>query len=586
MRIALQAQRDRAYILMGRITDFAESLPAKNFSYRLGDLEATLKTLEQDVNSANSQAWDLDDRLDQLRLKLYQIRDKLNEIESLLNMANSTATSAYMTALEIESLIMDTEEKLIEAYHLLNNTAKTTLTEAQEEVELLTMLAEEAESLALSAEAEASKQEIQAERLNSTATMAYQVAMEARMKAEKAVASQEADKLRLPQLMMAVTNRSLGFDEAKSEVQNAKDQAQMAVDRADEVHARAAEDRPDFPLDELQQQLTSAEEKTSDIRNRLSYVITKFTDVCDAINDSYLEIKQLSDDIDAAADKAQNLKTRANEAYMNAKDAVAKGRGIIDEATEMLNILLNFSQLINETRLKAMEALELLDDTEKISANVTMEAQKILDDHEQAHSDSIMAVRLAEEALDIAMSALSKAQKIRDDLLLLNATAAELKSDAIDAKMEATRFNSTANYLLKNCTREKEEIDLIVSDANDAVDSQNNCSESISKQEKEVKRLREAIDGIRRLDPIQVMKLQQRIYDLRNDISDADFLSVIEQLRMERDEDKRELVRVDALMQELEQDVSDLKLAVAAGQDGCVGVGPQFMVQEFAYKRK
>ena len=574
VQLALHTQRQRFSSLVGQVSRFADSLPSDTFAKRLAALEVRLEKLQNDTSTANMLANDLDQRLDKVEEKLNEIKMKLDEIDTLLTMANSTATSAYQMAQQIESYVNDTESKLKDAYNLLKTSAEPHVDAARQTVIEMTTLAEEAEALAVTAEAEASDQETKAEELNSTATIAYQVAMEAQMKAQKAVASQNTNQQTLQRLMMAVTNRSLGFSAAKADVMNAKSQVQMAVNKSANVHTKATVPRPDFGFTELQQQLSAAQQKTTDLQNRLSDVNAKFSSVIDDINNSHSEINQLSDNIDVAASKAGYLKTRADEAYMKAKEAVANGTSIIAEAEEMLSILTNFSLLITDTRTKAMEALELIGLIVERNNNATIAAQAILDAHKQAHSDAMMAVQLAEEALGVAMEALHRSTEIRNQLLDLNMTANQLNADAEDAKMNATKLNTTANELLDMCVDYRVEVDSVIADAMDAIGNQTQCRSKIQMSAVDTENLRNDIANIARLDPQQIQSLQQKIINLKNDVTDADLMGVIDDLRQQRDDDKAEIDHCCDLIRELELEVYNLKRAVAAGPDGCIGVGP------------
>jgi chromosome segregation ATPase len=574
VRLALRAQQDRFSTLLVQVATFADELPSDTFAERLAMLETRLEMLYNDTNTANMLAKNLSARLDEIKMKLDEIKSKLDEIETLLVIANSAATKAYQIAKQIESLVNDTELKLINAYQLLKTDAEPNLDSAKQTVMELTTLAEDAQSLAESAEAEASDQQMKALELNNTARMAYQTATEAKMKGQDAVASQNASRQTLHRLMMAVTNQSLDAAAAKAAVMDAKAIVEMAVNESDKALERAMESRPDHGFTELQEKLSSAQQKTTDIKNELSEVNTRFSSLITDIDNSHTEINQLSGTISNAANKAMYLQMRADEAYVKAKEAVANGTSIIAEAEEMLDILTNFSLLINDTRTKAMEALELISDIEMRSNNATAAAEAILDAHEQAHTDAMMAVQLAEEALGVAMEALQRSTEIRDQLLELNMTANQLKADAVDAKMNATKLNTTANRLLEKCVNDTVEANGVIADTTTAIEAQQNCSDKIQVSAVDIESLRNDIANIDRLDPQQILSLQQRINDLRDAITDADLMGVLEELRQQRDNDKAELDSCNDVIKEIELEIYNLKRAVAAGQDGCVGVGP------------
>lgn len=574
VRLALHLQRQRFQVLMQRISNYARGLPNDTFSLRLASQEELLQMLRDDVDSSTMQATDFYQRLVAISNKLDEIRNKLDEIETLLNMANSTAMSAYRMAVQIESLVNETKSKLLEAYELLKNSAEPKVSDAQQAVTQMSTLANESGVLAVAAETEAADQETQAARLNNTARMAYYTAMEAKMKAQDAVASQNSDKQTLQQLMMGVANRSLGFNKAKSNVMAAKSEVQQAVTEADTVHTRAAEPRPDLGLTGLQQRLADAQQKTTDIRHRLSEVTSKFSSVVTDINSAHSDTNQLSGNIDVAADRADYLKSHADKAYDKAMDSVANGRMTIAQAEEMLEILTNFSQIINETRAKAMDALQRVGEIEKLSRNATAAAERILAEHQQAHRDAMMAVQFAEEALQAAMDALTRATEIRDEIVSLKMTAQWVKNGAEEANMNATVLNTTATDLLDMCSSKRAEVDGAIADAADAVANQTQCRNKLDMSADAIERLRDYIANIQRLDPQKVQSLWQKINNLTGAVSDADLSEVIRALQQQRDDDEDEINRCDAMIEELERDVNNLKLAVAAGQNGCVGIGP------------
>ena len=559
---------------MQRVIRYVRNLPNNTFAQRLAVQEEELEMLRTDVNAANMQADDIDERLKEVAKKLDEIRAKLDEIASLLNMANSTASSAYQLAKRIESLVSEVKSKLQMAYDLLSNEGQPKVNSAQQATTEIMTLADQSATLANDAETEASDQETQAARMNSTASMAYETAIEAKMNAEDAVASQNSDKRTLQQLMIAVTNRSLGRDAAKEDVMNAKVEVEMARDDSDNAHTRASEVQIDLGLSEIQQQLAAAQQKTTEIQNRLTYVTDNYSSVVTRINAAYSDITQLSADIVVATDEADDIKTRADNAYTKAMASVEDGRNVIAEAVDMLYILTNFSQVINETRSRAMQALERIGIIEEFSQNATAIAKRILDDHEKAHDDVMMAVQVAEQALSLANDSLTRANEIRNTIVTLLSNANEEKNNADEVKTNAVNVNTTADDLLATCLAGRDAVDDAIAEGHDAVRNQSMCREKIQMSADDVERLRHLIANIERLDPQQVQHLQQMISALDDRITTADLAAVIQALEDQREEDEAEVNQCDEMIMQLEQDIDNLKRAVAVGQDGCVGVGP------------
>ena len=576
MTVALRRERQLVNTLTEDIDRFNAMVSMRTmnrtFAQRINDKSIELETISSWVSNASTQEGNLDQRLELVTDSIDEIRNKSVEIWSHLMIANSTAVSARDVATRIEYLVNESKVKITRAYRLSTNDSQLTVDTIRSLESSVVQLANITSSLVYDAENEASRQRRQATVLDDKANRTHQSAANAKLTTENAIASQNSDKKQLDTLEILSVNRSLGYIEAKSKVTKSKVNIEKAAMEAEDVHTRATELHANMRLGRLQEQLGYAQRKTTSLMNQLSTTTTRFSSVVNAITVSRANTSRLSRDIHISVDRVDYLIRRADEAYDKAMESVAKGRKIISDAMDTLDILTNFSQVINVTRSRAMKALRRVNTIEELSHNATAAAHDISMEHQQALIDAMMSMRLAEGALKTAQDALMTTTEIENDIMALKTSAIAHRHKAEGFSSNATTLNMTAYGLLLSCSNTTAQVDSTVSDIKNTISNQTDCSTAISRSGMEVERLQHDITNFKQLDDRRIASLQLEFTRFSDQLSDSALVHMVTALETQQREDFTEINNCNSLISELEQDVDNLEKTVAAGADICIGV--------------
>ena len=405
VREGLQDEMIRFYELKDAVDAFEGRLPNGTFESELKRIQDKLDWLDMDVVRANALSADLKNRLNDVKTTLDEVQAKLDQIRTYLGMANESAQHAATKAQMIDDLVAEAKMKLQEAYDKLTM-ATNRLADAETARDAVKDLATNISNVATAAEAEAMRQENVATQINDTATMAYENAMEAKRKAEMALNRARYDEMRLGDLMTAIDARRANLANVNADVVAAEMEASAVHDKAKALYDRAALARPDSGLSAAIRRLYAAQMDTSELTKMLMDLNDRFAGVVTDIDQAMMEANAKKAEVDVAMEKSQVVKARAMNASEKAQRALNDANQVIVDAERMLNVLVNFSRIINESQASATEALGKIGMIEELVNETIANASQILEDHQQALMDAKMALNVSCKAVDVAQMAL------------------------------------------------------------------------------------------------------------------------------------------------------------------------------------
>jgi len=463
------------------------------------------------------------------------MKKNYEKLENMMSKSKDASTSgqkeisrAEGRIKEIKDLFKELQKKLKEAAQkIYEKAAQGGTGNVNDFSKKMRELAEEARKLADGHEADAKTIKSAAYKARNDSTKAYEMASEARQKNEQ---------MRKDLKMMEVN-----MDEAKKlakdseEMINAADRSSnTTTDQAVKLIAEGKTPLPDFNNEERSKKASEAEKKGSDLHDESSNLENENQPGIDQLNKDDKEARELMKKGYQLRNDSNDLYQKAKEANNEAKNAQKEGLAVAEDAKKMLKTLEGFETKIQESKINATKAKELIPlikqlirsanktaheaaDKSKTSEDVSNESLNTITD---AHKTSKATKQEAEDMLSEAKELLSNLTKFIDedisntntDITTIGKEIDKYKNIAVIDKQEVQKAKDASSEAVKSITSAQEELSKALRDLEELINDMKDIGDiDIQKLEEAERAMKTAEEKIERKISKDVNILETKI---------------------------------------------------------------------------
>uniref|UniRef100_A0AAV2JVQ6 Laminin subunit gamma-1 n=1 Tax=Knipowitschia caucasica TaxID=637954 RepID=A0AAV2JVQ6_KNICA len=500
VRDKVNQQRQKLHdlqILIDNLSSGEEMVSDKAFEERLKEAERAITELLREAQTSKDVDRGLLDRLSSINITLTTQWNRLQNIRNTVDVTGAQADKARARVRDAENLIDRARQELDKAKDAIGK-VDIKPPSGGADPNNMTLLAEEARTLAEKHKMAADQIEKIAKEANDTSTKAYNLllkTLDGEMKT-----SQEVDQL----------NKK--YNDAKEMAKNLEKQANKIQAEAEEASDRALRifanltSLPPFDTKALEDEAMKIKKEASDLDKLIDKTEKEYNDLRDDLRGKEQEVRKLLDKGKSEQQTADQLLARADAAKALAEEAAKKGQSTFKEAETILEDLRDFDKRVNDNKTAAEEALKRIPSINAtiIAANEkTRQAEAALGN---ASSDAKEAKSKAEEAEKIA----SKVQK----------GSAKTKVEAEKAFEETQKLDSEVTDMMEQLTTAEQELSKKKADADNdmmmavmASDNAKEAEDNARKAKNAVKSvlgtIASLLDQLGNIDKVDLSKLNQ-----------------------------------------------------------------------------
>lgn len=425
----------------------------------------------------------------------------------------------------------------------------------------MTLLAEEARTLAEKHKTAADQIEKIAKEANDTSTKAYNLLL--KTLDGEAKTSQEIEQL------------NKRYNDAKDMAKNLEKQANKVQAEAEEASDRAIKifanltSLPPFDTKALELEADKIKKESTDLDKLIDKTEKEYNDLRDDLRGKEQEVRKLLDKGKSEQQTADQLLARADAAKALAEEAAKKGQSTFKEAENILDDLRDFDKRVNDNKTAAEEALKripLINATIIAANDKTRQAEAALGN---AASDAKEAKSKAEEAEKIA----SRVQK----------GSAKTKDEAEKAFAETHKLDSEVNQMMeqlgvaeRELAKKKAEADSDMMMASMASDNAKEAEDNARKAKGAVKSVLGTIaallDQLGNIDKVDLSKLNQIDESLKRaktKMTDSDLDNKLKELNSVAQSQEDMISDYDRQIGQIKADILNLEDIKKTLPDGC-----------------
>ncbi|TMS01279.1 Laminin subunit gamma-1 [Larimichthys crocea] len=437
VRDKVNQQRQKLHDLQTLIDNLGsgETVTDEAFEDRLKEAERAIMELLDEAQASKAVDQGLLDRLNNINNTLTTQWNRLQSIRNTVDDTGTQADRARNRVRDAESLIDRARQELDKAKDAISKVDIKPPTGAADPNNM-TLLAEEARTLADKHKMDADQIEKIAKDANDTSTKAYNLLLKTLDGESKT--SQEINEL----------NKK--YNDAKELAKNLEKQANKVQAEAEDAGDKALKIAANLtsipPLDTkaLEDEASKIKKEASDLDKLIDKTEKEYNDLRDDLKGKEQEVRKLLEKGKSEQQTADQLLARADAAKALAEEAAKKGQSTFKEAESILEDLRDFDRRVNDNKTAAEEAMKKIP---AINATIMAANEK---------------TRQAEAALG-------------------NAAA-----DAKEAKMKAEDAERIASNVQKGSAKTKEDAEKAFQDTNKLDDEVGNMMDQLSAAEQEL----------------------------------------------------------------------------------------------------
>lgn len=553
---------------------------------KLQDLQTLIDNLGSSQDTVSDQAFE--ERLHQAEKAIMELLEEAQSSKDVdkgllerLAVINGTLTTQWNRLQNIRSTVEQSGEKAhqartrVHAAEALIHRARHELDKAKDAIAKvdikapsssgdpnnMTLLAEEARTLADKHKMDADQMEKIALDANATSTKAFNLLMKTLEGEGKT--GQEIDEL----------NRK--YNEAKELAKALEKQASKVNLEAEEAGQRALQmmanltSLPSYDTKALETEANKMKKEASDLDKLIDKTEQEYQDLRDDLRPKEQEVRKLLEKGKSEQQTADQLLARADAAKALAEEAAKKGRSTYQEAQDILANLRDFDQRVNDNKTAAEEAMRkipLINATIIAANDKTRQAEAALGN---AASDARQAKAKAEEAEKIA----STVQK----------GSAQTKMDAEKAFQETTELEKEVDTMMDQLTtaegqlaRKKAEADQDMMMAAMASDNAKEAEDNARKAKGAVKTvlgtiaaLLEQLGNIDKVDLTKLNQIDESLKKAKGKMAGSELNRKLEELSKVARGQEEMISDYDRQIVEIRSDITNLNDIKNTLPDGC-----------------
>ncbi|KAL0966040.1 hypothetical protein UPYG_G00289940 [Umbra pygmaea] len=464
----------------------SDTVSDKAFEDRLKEAERAIMDLLREAQTSKEVDKGLLDRLGVLNSTLNTQWNRLQNIKNTVDNTGIQADKARDRVQDAKNLIERSREELDKAKDAISKVDfKTPSTTGGPNN--MTLLAEEARTLAEKHKVDADQIEKIAKDANDTSTKALNLLLKTLDGENKT--NQDIDEL----------NRK--YNEAKDLAKNLEKQAnkvhaeaEEAADKALKIYANLTS-VPPFDTKSLEDEANKIKKEAADLDKLIDKTEKDYNDLRDDLRGKEAEVRKLLEKGKTEQQTADQLLARADAAKALAEEAAKKGRTTYQEAQDILGNLRDFDKRVNDNKTAAEDAMKRIpeinatinaanDKTKQAegalgnAAADATEAKKKAEEAERIASDvqtgSAKTKADADKAFDDAMKLDGEVNDMMDQLSEAEAELAKKKADADQDMMMASMASDNAKEAEDNARKAKSAVKTVLNTINDLLKSLGN----------------------------------------------------------------------------------------------------------------
>ncbi|KAK5860486.1 hypothetical protein PBY51_021960 [Eleginops maclovinus] len=500
VRDKVNQQRQKLHDLQTLIDNLGsgqETVSDQAFEDRLKEAEKSIEELLQEAQSSKDVDRGLLERLNSINSSLSTQWNRLQNIRSTVDDTGLQADRARSRVRDAESLIDRARHELDKAKDAV---AKVDIKapSGSGDPNNMTLLAEEARTLADKHKMDADQIEKIAKDANDTSTRAHELLLKT-LEGESQT-SREIDEL----------NKK--YTEAKELAKSLEKQANKVQAEAEDAGNRALKifanltSTPPFDTKTLEDEASKIKKEASDLDKLIDKTEKEYNDLRDDLKGKEQEVRKLLEKGRSEQQTADQLLARADAAKALAEEAAEKGKATFREAESILEDLRDFDRRVNDNKTAAEDALKkipAINATIMAANQKTRQAEAALGN---ANADAREAKAKAEEAEKIA----GNVQK----------GSAKTKEDAEKALEETTRLDGEVSAMMEQLDDAEQELNRKKAEAaadmmmagmasDNAKEAEDNARKAKSAVKTVLSTITALLDQLGNIDKVDLSKLNQ-----------------------------------------------------------------------------
>uniref|UniRef100_A0A8D0DGP9 Laminin, gamma 1 n=1 Tax=Sander lucioperca TaxID=283035 RepID=A0A8D0DGP9_SANLU len=540
----------------------SDTVSDKAFEDRLKEAERAIMELLEEAQTSKDVDRGLLDRLNTINNTLTTQWNRLQNIRSTVDDTGTQADRARNRVRDAEDLIERARLELDKAKDAISKVVRATAAvSGTGDPNNMTLLAEEARTLADKHKMDADQIEKIARDANDTSTKAYNLLLKTLDGEGKT--SQEIDEL----------NKK--YNEAKELAKNLEKQANKVQAEAEDAGNRALKILANLtsvpPIDTraLEDEASKIKKEASDLDKLIDKTEKEYNDLRDDLKGKEQEVRKLLEKGRSEQQTADQLLARVDAAKALAEEAAKKGHSTFKEAENILEDLRDFDKRVNDNKTAAEDALKkipAINATIAAANQKTKQAEAALGN---AAADAREAKNKAEEAEKIASNVQKGSAKTKAD-----AEKAFQDTNALDNEVDDMMDQlDDAERLL---ARKKAEADRDMMMAGMAADNAKEAEDNARKAKSAVKTvlgtitaLLEQLGNIDKVDLSKLNQIDESLKRARGQMGDSKLDMKLTELNDVARTQEDMINHYDRQIREIRADIANLNDIKNTLPDGC-----------------
>uniref|UniRef100_A0AAY5EF86 Laminin subunit gamma-1 n=1 Tax=Electrophorus electricus TaxID=8005 RepID=A0AAY5EF86_ELEEL len=477
VRDKVNQQRQKLHDLQSLIDNLGskDTVTDQDFEDRLKEAEKAIMDLLMEAQASKDADKGLLERLKSINTTLMTQWDRLQNIRNTVDNTGTLADKARSRVRDTERLIDRAREELDKAKDAITRLRLRLGVGASTDIKTptttgdpsnMTLLAEEARSLAEKHKMEADQIEKIAKDANDTSTKAYNL-LKKTLDGENKI-SNDIDELNKKYL-------AKNLEKQASKVHN---EAEEAGTKAMKIYANFTS-LPPFDVKSLEDEANKIKKEASDLDKLIDKTEKEYNDLREDLRAKENEVRKLLEKGKTEQQTADQLLARADAAKALAEEAAKRGVSTYVEAQEILANLRDFDQRVNDNKTAAEEAMKRIP---LINATINEANEKT----RQAEASLGNAVADAKEAKGKA----EVAEKIASDV---QKNSAKSKEDADKAFEDTMKLDEEVTNMMKQLSAAENELGKKTEEANQDMMMASMASEGAKKAEENARKAKDAV---------------------------------------------------------------------------------------------
>ncbi|XP_069794299.1 laminin subunit gamma-1 isoform X1 [Narcine bancroftii] len=546
--------------LIANLGTSQDTVSDKAFEERLKEAENAIMDLLRDAENMRDIDKSLMDRLAEINNtlstqwgRLQNIKDTVDNTEDLADRSNNRIQDA-------EKVIVNARMELEKAKEIMANVSAT-MPDSSADPNNMTLLAEEAHSLAERHKNEADEIEQIAKSANDTSTKAYELLN--KMLPEESGITKTIDDLN--KKYDAAKNMSRELEKQAAKVHN---EAEEAGSKALQIYANLTS-LPKVDTKALENEAEKIIKDTADLDSEINKKKKDYDDMRDDLRAKENEVKNLLEKGKTEQQTADQLLARADAARALAEEAAKKGNATLQEAQDILRNLQDFDKRVNDNKTAAEEALKKIPNIRKTIDDANAKTKQSEDALGNARMDASEAKQKAKDAEQIANKLQQSAAETKQD-------ADKTFNDAMDLEEEVSEMMKKLKVAEDELASKKDEADQDMMMADMASQAAKEADEQARKAKKSVQGVLNIINKLLgelgQLDNVDVNRLKEiekTLNDAKDQMKESDLERKLADLEKAEKEQANAIITYEQDIEDILKDIKNLEDIKQTLPPGC-----------------